>query len=494
MKRGVDLHNLRYAKAAVIGIVLLFVALKIPAMQSFYMDRDEPLYVWQSLRIYKEPASILLLEINRPYYALFTATAAPLHAFFPPQVPLRIVTMAFALVALFFTYLIGKELFSEKAGLAAIVLMLSSPAFFFYAARGLPSVPLTALSAILIYLLITLNRRRAILAALTLAAMYLIKTTSMVVLPAVAVFLMLKYREKLNKKQIAAGFGLLALLIACAIAFAPGEIVGVILKTFSKQDWDVFFAIVGRGIIWALTGTFTIVFALVGMLELKGRRDSNIALLLLWIVFISAAFALTFRSFVRYYLPIMPAVAVIAGYGFARLAERGLRFVAILAAAGLLFFAWGFYWEAIFWKAPWENLYARGYMPLKQERWSEMGQWFGENVGGEDRLIVLSEQFVARTIVLSAELGLPEASRRLVVNPSRGDFEMLISQAERDCFVVRDSTSPIRPFEQLIWLYADTNAEEYLASMGFEEIKEFPPQDGAFFFKETYFAYKKSKQ
>jgi len=473
-------------KIAVICAVLLFIFLRIPSFENDFGDRDEPAYAWQSLVIYKNPLDIMLPEVNFPYYALFPAIASPLHFFFEPPVPTRIASLAFGLVALFFTYLIGKRLFSEKAGLVAVVLMLFSPAFFMYSTKGLMDVPLAALSAIVIYLLLTLNRKRAVLLAAALAAMYLIKTPSMVVLPAVAGYLLLRYRKKISKKQVILAIVILALAGLASLAFSPYNLEYAFGKILTLGGYDEFLIKLSGWFVWLLMGPLMALFALAGMMQLDKKQNLDNALLFFWLISYCGIMILAGGFWIRYYLPVVPIFAVLAGYGFARLIERKKLIAGILLAVGIGLFFWGYYWEVVYWGMPGRVLYLKG-EPSEQDKWDAISNWFSENLGEEDKAIILAERFIVRGIRLPAEIGLKNARQQMVVNPSREEFEEIVKEKEGEYFVVWDNLSYKRKIWDVSWLHdMDMNGSEYLASQGFEKVAEMPSGFG-----ENYLFYKK---
>jgi len=473
----VDFARRNKTNLALLALLALFAVVVFPSFGMPFINRDEPLYAWQSLAIYHNPEMLFSPEINYWYFfALVPALASPLNAFFEPVVSVRIVSFLFSLVALFFTYLIGKKLFSETAGLAAMAFLMLSPKFFFFASKAMPGIPLVALAAIAIYLLFSLNKKRAVLLSLIVLAMYAIKSASLVVLPPIVVFLLLKYRKGLSLKHAAIAIVLLVFVIAAGVLLSPYRWWSMLEF---EPGWLWPFLTMTADLFWSVTGVAISFFALLAVARFGKKIPFNAKLLLTWFFLAILPFLAT-RHFVnRHYLLAIPPIAVIAGFGFANLVRERNRFllstsIAIVAALCI---------TSVLCAADLQTFDPRA---IHSNEGGNLEDWIGRNLSKEDRLVILSEEFIMREIRLVAEKALQNPRHQMVVNPSRVEFEELVSGSGTVNYLVVENASQNRG----LWLYSqDENWLPYIEGLGFEKEAEFRRE--GFGLLETFSVYKK---
>lgn len=489
MQQATPFLRKKWAVVAALALFLVFVAVKLPTFGLAYVNRDEPLYSWQSLAIYHNPELLFSGEVNTPYSALIPAMASPLNAVFNPPIPVRAIVFLFSLVALAFTYLIGKEIFCKKTGLAAMLFLMLSPCFFYFASKAMPDVPLVALGTIAIYLLLTMNKKRAALLPFVVLAMCLIKPSSLVVLPPIAIFLTAKFRKRLPSKWVVLIILALAALFAGIFLLFEPLLMHLAAKSFaSSWSYALFALLKANHFFWRIAGIPMALFALVGAIKLRKRTDLKAMMLPQWIFLTVLPFLALKIGVDRYYLLAVPAVAVIAGKGLVALIEKK-HYLAIsiifIIAVGLLIFSTNF-----------SNFeYSRDFdFANSNKRFENLSSWFSEKVGNQDSIIILSGEYYQRTIKACIEKNLPNSFEQVILNPSKEEFESIVSNNSKNHFVVVDSQTlkgRARRAGRNIWIDAKgLDWEEYIRIKGFEKVKESASENDLFL--EIFYIYKKS--
>ncbi len=488
-KKIIPFAKEHWVKMAIILLLFCFAGVKFQTFNRSYVNRDEPLYAWQSLAIYHNPEMVFSPEINYWYaFALVPAIAAPLNALFDPHLPVRVAVFAFSLLGLLFTYKLGKRVFSKKAGIAAMLLLTLSSCFFYFSTKAMPDVPIMALGTVVLYLLLTVNKKRALAIPPILLAMYAIKTASMVVLPPIAIFLVIKYRKKLGLKYAVLALAATAGLLYIAFLLSPytwlrPELPPPEAIDLSSYIW--FGSSVVTRFSWKVGGIAMAVFALIASIKLRKKMTKETGLLVLWIFLTILPFVLTQTKPDRHYLIAVPAFAVIAGKGVAWLANKKRAWMmaaAIAAIVCLVIASGGYYWG-------YYRMDAR--QGILNEKLVALEGWIGENVTEEDKVIIVAQRYYMRGMMVAAEASLPNPRKQMIVNPGKEEFEEIISDKSADHYLIVDSKSYVKN----VWLYTqDIWWEDYLQGHGFERKAEFMKQEHGMGLTEDYYAYKKAKE
>ncbi len=177
--RSPALHPAEWALALVVSLAALWVlrpcGLRVP-------------FWWDAGAVYAPGARWLLdhglasarpgvfpSDLSRGHTHLFyVLTALAFRALGPGPVAGHGLVLAFAALALTWTYALGARLFHRPAGLAGAALLAASPLFLTMASETLPEVPLTALTLASVY---AFARGRAVESALWGCALVLLKET-----------------------------------------------------------------------------------------------------------------------------------------------------------------------------------------------------------------------------------------------------------------------------------------------------------------------------
>jgi len=465
----------KWAIIALITILLGFTTIKIFTVDIATINRDEPFYGWQSLAIYHNPEMTLSKEINYIYpFALVPFISSPLNALFEPIISIRIITLLFGLVGIFFTYLIGKKVFSKKAGSAAAFLLATSPCFFYFATKAMPDVPIMALGTVIIYLLLTLNKQRAALIPIIVFLMYVIKPYSLVVIPPIVLFLIIKYRKKTNLKlNIAIVLGTFLLILVGFNFYPAGELMDI-----SNIKSIIFPIIKMRMYVYRIAGFAVSFLALFAAIKMHKKVTLETGLLISWLLLTAIPFIImsTWNND-RYFLIGIPPLAIIAGQGLILLLEScKVRKKAIVTGATIVGLAACFFVTIPLWNYDFDHRYQTQYSDL-------LGNWIKENIGEDDTLIILSSEYTMRSKRLSAEKTLENPREQMIVNPAREEFEEMSKNNKKRLFLVINESG------RGLWFYTDLNREKYVEEKGFEKETEIKPLDPIYI--ETYTIYKK---
>jgi len=463
--------------AVAIAIILVFVLVRIPTLQEGYMNRDEPLYAWQSLVLTHNPELLFSAEMNTPYTVLLPMLAAPLNFFFEPLVSFRIITLIFSVVAMISIYFVSKEIFSQNAGLAAMVFVAFSPGFFYLSTKAMPDIPLIALSIIAFYLALKMNKKNGILLTLTLIAMYMIRPSSLVVTPPLFIFLIVKYRKLLQRKHIIAAGILFAIFLAVIFLFSPHKAEEVLGKTFiDGWNYGRFFLLIVDTVSWGIIGPLLATFAVTGAILERKKVTQKTGLLILWIFATALPFFVFKIWIIRYYILMIPAVASIAGQAVASLVQKKRYpvLIVLLVVSAALFYRAGTYATSYYTVDYDEKTFREEVLhdPLEQ--------WFEDNPTN-DKVIILGDEWPMRYVRLSVEKAVSNPREQIVFKPNQEEFEKALEESEGDPIVVLDDNSRFKEF----WLYDEEfNGENYLKELGFEQQAEFKVID-------IYYVYRK---
>jgi len=138
-------------KTFVLLLLVLFFFIKLMTFLQPVLYWDEAVYVGMGKYIYSG-GEVGLWEEFRP------VTLPLIHGFFwkigfkHMLFNIRIVNIFFSLGYLWMTYLISKELFGEVSSLLTVLLLLSTPVFFFFSNFALTSIPSTFFSLLSIWM------------------------------------------------------------------------------------------------------------------------------------------------------------------------------------------------------------------------------------------------------------------------------------------------------------------------------------------------------
>jgi len=182
-----------------IGIIIFIILLilKFPTL-------DLP-YFWDSLiligptvhYLYSNPLTIFLWDYNighPPFFFIFVGVLLKIFGELPIIVNSAI--LFFSFLTLYFTYLVGKELFNTKIGIIASLLLLFTPIYFSYSGLASLAIPLAAFTIMTIYFAI---KNKYLLYFIFGSLAILSENTGILVVAGVIIYIIIK-EKKISKK------------------------------------------------------------------------------------------------------------------------------------------------------------------------------------------------------------------------------------------------------------------------------------------------------
>ena len=132
------------------------------------------------------------------------------------------------------------------------------------------------------------------------------------------------------------------------------------------------------------------------------------------------------------------------------------------------------------------NLYSRDYYwSYGNEKLGIMETWMENNVGKENKITILAQEYYMREARVAAENSLHNPKKQMTVNPNREEFETNLMENSVDYYLMVDNKSGQTNF----WLYShEILWESYLEGLGFEKEAEFESELSG-----TYSIYKRTK-
>jgi 4-amino-4-deoxy-L-arabinose transferase-like glycosyltransferase len=270
---------------------------------------------------------------------------------------MRMASLVFGLAALGFTWLLGRELYTEREGLLGGLILLACPMVLRLSAAGMTDMPITCFYVLVMLQLARLARkpgwRRAFgLAAFLLVGM-LVKYTMVFGYAVVVVFFLVDPGLRQAKRYLVGGLGVPVLggLAWLGIAARMGALERQ-ARTLLEYGTVVLRTDLGRRFlvenltsrIPSALGAPQIPLALAGAWQALRRRENGDRLLLVWVFVMWIGLMVTLPDH-RYFVPSFPALALLAARGLRDLpgATRGrvLALVFLFALeAWVLFAGW----------------------------------------------------------------------------------------------------------------------------------------------------------
>jgi len=317
--------------------------------------------------------------------------------------------------------------------------------------------------------------------------MYIIRSASLVVLPPVVLFLAIKYRKRISTKQLIVVGLISTVVISAGFMFSPYAS-WLLSKTLnSRLDYFWFFLMSSNNFFWRIAGIPLSLAVLAAAFELRKKAIAGNGFLLLWSLMVSLPFAVAKSMNDRYYLLMLPALAVFGGEGIAASGgKRKYAIVALVLVATAMF--------AVISPAYQSFLFYEFVETGNSEQRLGLDEWLSENTEEQDKVIILSDEFMMRAIRLSAEKILPNPRNQMVVIPEKEYFEEILKE-DTGLIVIFDdltleefrvSETP-RSESMRTWTEIGTGMAKYLEERGFEKVAEFPKEEDLL--SETYFVY-----
>jgi len=177
-----------------IFLLLLIILLKFSTLYLDYYD-DERKHIVQAK--YLSIHGLLSEYPGKPVHVPFLLWTLSIGYKFFGESPFlsHFIIVVFAFIGTFFTYLLGKHLFDEKIGMMASLLLLFSPVYFSISGQTLYDVPLTAMTAAVLYFAL---RKKLFPYLITASILLLTKEPGIFVVLAILIYLIIKKENARN--------------------------------------------------------------------------------------------------------------------------------------------------------------------------------------------------------------------------------------------------------------------------------------------------------
>lgn len=317
-----QLFEKKLKKKMIYLLICLFLILKIPTLNVPYFW-DETTSIRQCLSVAnKNLYPIPDYDVGHP--PLFYFIGGLMYKLFGESpVVSRLIILFFSILGIYFTYLIGKELYDEKVGLLAAALLMFSPLYFAQSGIFVTDTPLTALILSTVYFVIKNDEKKYIISS---SLMVLMKEPGILAVFAILIYMIAnnyKRKKVLFKKVFIYSIPLLVFLIwtiyhwsqAGWIIYKPenynlyriqeGADIKLLLLDLAKIS-NFIFMLQYRFII-SLIITILIIYSY-GKIRKTFKKE--VLLLFLLILFYVVAFSLAY-SIARYFLPVLPFFFII---------------------------------------------------------------------------------------------------------------------------------------------------------------------------------------
>lgn len=274
-----------------IFLFLLLIILKYPVLNLPYYWDDLNYMIPTIEHIYNNSFTPFLWDYNLGHPPFFFWFVAVLFKIFgTSNLVAHSAVVLFSFLTLYFTYLIGKELFNRKVGIISSLTLLFTPIFFSYSGLLFLAIPLTAFATMTIYFAI---KSKPFLYFIFGSLAILTKLPAILVIGGVTLSKLMK-EKKINKTVIVSLLPFITfLLLAISNKFYYGEFLNPISST-SLVEFNLVKTLLNLLIIlktllfdqyrWILTSFFIISF--VKFKELKNiKKDFFIFSLILGILF-----------------------------------------------------------------------------------------------------------------------------------------------------------------------------------------------------------------
>lgn len=377
-----------FAVRASLGVVLAAaVFFRVYALDRHGFNSDEAVYAGTAASISGAGRFLQYFPIYRAHPVLFQTMIATVFHVVRTDFAARILSAAFGIGSVALTYAVGARLYGRRAGLFAAALLAVMPYHVIVSRQVLLDGPQVFFTTLVLYCLarytITPTRIWMLAMAGSLGLSFLTKETSLLVVGSAVTYLALNRQVRVRFLDLIAG-GLLFVVMAVAYplatasggaASAGGSFVVWQLLRRPNHGYDFYPIVAGPAI-----GIVVLVTAAIGLVVLRRQRSARETLLLCWIAVPVVFYELWPVKGYQYLLPIVPAVAVLAGRALGVLSRRDVepigRRIARVGVIALVLASGAVVSYSMITGTSREFLAGRGGLPGGREA----GRWVGQHV------------------------------------------------------------------------------------------------------------------
>ena len=312
-------------------VLVLATFVRIWQVGAIGFNTDEAVYSGQAASLANDPGLTPFFPIFRAHPLLFQFALADLFTLTGvSDVGGRLLSAAFGVITVYLVYRLGRLLYNRTAGLIAALLLAVMPYHVIVSRQVLLDGPMTLFSVLALYAVAkyaTTGERTWLYA--TGAAMgltFLSKETGAILLGAIFAFFALAPSVAVRVRDLVAAVVVFIAVVAAfptalILAGAGGSSVAqqyLVWQLFRLPNHDMSFYFES---VPSAVGPLLIVAALVGLALVRRKFDWRERLLIAWVVVVVVFFELWPVKGYQYLLPIVPAVAVLAGRALAALSR-----------------------------------------------------------------------------------------------------------------------------------------------------------------------------
>jgi hypothetical protein len=333
------------------GILVIGATLRLWQINAVGLNSDEAVYSGQGASIAGDPQLSPFFPTFRAHPLLFQSLVSIGYLLHTPEVFGRLAAVVLGLATIYVTYLLGRLLYGNRAGLIAAGLMALMPYHVVVTRQILLDGPRTLMSTVTLYLLARFALTERVTwfyaAAAGLGLTFLCKEDSVIMLGAFYAFLALTPALRTGVRHIVGAGALFAVLAAAyplSLKLAHHTSTGghfIVWQLFRRPNHAITFY---PTVVPVAIGLGVVIAAGLGLWLLLHESSWRETLLLSWIAVPACFFQLFPVKGFQYLLPIAPAIAVLAARFFAHwdprtlpaaAAERSKRRVVRLAGGAL---------------------------------------------------------------------------------------------------------------------------------------------------------------
>jgi hypothetical protein len=321
----------RSTRWTLIGILVAGATLRLWQINAVGLNSDEAVYAGQGASIAGDPQLAPFFPTFRAHPLLFQSLVSIGYLLHAPEVFGRLASVALGLMTVYATYVLGRLLYGNRAGLIAAGLLALMPYHVVVTRQILLDGPRTLMSTVTLYLLarFALTERTSWLyaAAAALGLTFLCKEDSVILVGAFYAFLALTPALEVRIRQLILAGGLFAAIAAAyplSLKLAHHTSTGghfVVWQLFRRPNHTLTFYPM---VVTPAIGLGVVAAAALGLWLLRQNGSWRETLLLSWIAIPVCFFELFPVKGYQYLLPIAPAVAVLAARFFAHWDPRAL--------------------------------------------------------------------------------------------------------------------------------------------------------------------------
>lgn len=304
------------------GILAISIAVRLPFISVERLWPDEALYAWYAKQIVLHPGMMFSREVCEFHPPLFSILLSLFHLVLPAKQACHGMAFLTGILGIIFIYLLGRKIQGVFLGCFAAMMLGFNLLYFTLSNYILIDVALTVLTIVFFYLLTGVSSKavtsRDYAVGFAAAGLILLKWSGGLVLPFLVIYYALAFpdltlRERLKKVAIPLmiGAAVTAILLVHNVA-VTGRLIP---KVFTDHP-EVF-----RAPVWFYTGLLLkyflewpiVPFFLLGLWYTARHGNRDHWAHALWVVLSLVIISLMSNKDMRFLLPLMPGVMLIAG-------------------------------------------------------------------------------------------------------------------------------------------------------------------------------------